>query len=70
MKESEWAAVAEALTGFDFPAGRQDIINHVRQRDADEATVRLVSALPRGVVYRNMVDVRELIMARSGESRG
>jgi hypothetical protein len=69
MDENEWAAVARTLQGFDFPAGRQDIINHVRQRDPDGHTVRLVTALPRGVVYRNIVDVREEIARRSGDAR-
>jgi len=58
MDSTQWTAVAEALQAAGFPANRQDLINHARQRPADDRTLELISALPVGI-YRNLVDVRD-----------
>jgi len=58
--DSGWGAVAEALRDFDFPGNKQDLVNHVRARNADDQTVRLIRALPVGV-YRNISEVRSSV---------
>jgi hypothetical protein len=45
------------LADFDFPGNKQDLVNHARQRQADDRTVRLIRAMPVGV-YRNISEVR------------
>jgi hypothetical protein len=57
MDSSGWAGVAAALADFAFPGNKQDLVNHVRQRQADDRTVRLIRAMPVGV-YRNISEVR------------
>ena len=60
MDSSGWAGVAAALEDFDFPGNKQDLVNHVRQRRADDQTVRLIRAMPVGV-YRNISEVRSSV---------
>jgi hypothetical protein len=57
MHPNEWDELATVLGDVDFPANRQDIINHARQRQATSAAVELLRDLPVGI-YRNLVDVR------------
>jgi hypothetical protein len=65
MHESEWDDVAKILGDVQFPANRQDIINHARARQATEHTLALIRELPVGV-YRNLMDVRISALARGG----
>jgi hypothetical protein len=57
MDTNQWDKVATALRAADFPANRQDLVNHARQSSADEQTVAVLRGLPVGI-YRNLVDVR------------
>jgi hypothetical protein len=57
MDDNQWDAVAEALRAADYPANRQDLINHARHHRADERVLELLRGLPVGI-YRNLVDVR------------
>jgi hypothetical protein len=57
MDTNQWDRIAAALRKADFPANRQDLINHARQAEADEQTVAALRGLPVGI-YRNLVDVR------------
>jgi Protein of unknown function (DUF2795) len=59
MDTNRWDKVAAALRAVDFPANRQDLVNHARQAQADEQTVTALRELPVGI-YRNLVDVRRL----------
>jgi hypothetical protein len=65
MQDSEWDDVARILGDVQFPANRQDIINHARARQATEHTLALIRELPVGV-YRNLMDVRISALARGG----
>jgi hypothetical protein len=67
MQESEWDDVAKILGDVQFPANRQDIINHARARHATENTLALIRELPVGV-YRNLMDVQMSALARGGSS--
>src|SRR3954452_23607230 len=60
MDTTGWDGVAAALEDVDFPANKQDLVNHVRHRQADDRTVRLVRAMPLGV-YRNISEVRSSV---------
>jgi hypothetical protein len=57
MDMEQWDKVAAALQAVDYPANRQDLVNHARQARTDEQTVAVLRALPVGI-YRNLVDVR------------
>jgi uncharacterized protein DUF2795 len=57
MDTEQWDKVAAALRSVDYPANRQDLVNHARQARTDEQTVAVLRALPVGI-YRNLVDVR------------
>jgi hypothetical protein len=60
MDSNGWADVAAALADVDFPANKQDLVNHARVRQVDDRTLNLVRSLP-VAVYRNLVDVRDAL---------
>ncbi|HEX7744398.1 MAG TPA: DUF2795 domain-containing protein [Micromonosporaceae bacterium] len=57
MIEARWADVAEALNNLDFPATKDDIVEHARQRGAPEPVQRLLRGLP-WETYANMSEIR------------
>jgi hypothetical protein len=57
MEQIRWDDIAAVLGDVDFPANKQDIVNHARQRQANGKLLTLISDLPVGI-YRNLVDVR------------
>jgi hypothetical protein len=69
MEKREWDEVAAVLRDVDFPANRQDIVNHARQRQADEQVLAVLGDLPVGV-FRNLVDVRTAADRVAGGTRG
>lgn len=58
MDTQQWDALAVVLRTAQFPANRQDLVNHARAQGADDDTVARLQGLPLGV-YRNLVDVRD-----------
>jgi hypothetical protein len=62
MDSTQWIVVADALRSADFPANRQDLVNHARHQPADDRTLALIAALPIAV-YRNLVDVRDRLQS-------
>jgi hypothetical protein len=58
MDAQQWDAIAAVLRTAQFPANRQDLINHARGQGADDDTVARLQDLP-VTVYRNLVDVRD-----------
>jgi hypothetical protein len=57
MIPASWTDVAEALSDLDFPATKEDIVEHVRRRGAPEPVQRLLRGLP-VETYRNISEVR------------
>lgn len=57
MIKARWADVAEALNNLDFPANKDDIMEHVRQGGAPEPVQRLLRGLP-WETYANMSEIR------------
>ena len=58
MNAQQWEVLAAVLRTAQFPANRQDLVNHARAQGADTDTVARVQDLP-VAVYRNLVDVRD-----------
>jgi hypothetical protein len=57
MINARWADVAEALNDMDFPATKQDIVEHVRRRGAPEPVQRLLRSMP-VETYANISEIR------------
>jgi hypothetical protein len=57
MINARWADVAEALNDIDFPATKQDIVEHVRRRGAPEPVQRLLRGMP-VETYANISEIR------------
>ncbi|MGE5503343.1 MAG: DUF2795 domain-containing protein [Actinomycetota bacterium] len=50
------ANVTHALRGVDFPANKQQLIDHARKQNADEVVMKELQNLP-DQQYTNMADV-------------
>jgi hypothetical protein len=57
MTRARWADVAEALNDLDFPATKDDVVEHARRRGAPEPVQRLLRGLP-WETYANMSEIR------------
>lgn len=59
MESPGWTSVAEALNDLDFPATRQQIVDHALDKRANDA-LRLLRGLP-VETYRNIAEVRRSV---------
>ena len=50
------ANISNYLGGIDFPAGKNDIVEHAKKNGAESDVMKVVEALPEGQ-YENMADV-------------
>lgn len=57
MTHTDWHSVAEALSDLDFPATKQDVVEHVRRNGAPDPVQRLMRTLPLGT-YQNISEIR------------
>jgi hypothetical protein len=57
MTKARWGDVAEALNDLDFPATKDDVVEHARRRAAPEPVQRLLRGLP-WETYANMSEIR------------
>jgi hypothetical protein len=57
MSEATWRSVAEALSDLDFPATKQQVVEHVQRNGAPEPVRRLLRGLPLGT-YQNISEIR------------
>jgi hypothetical protein len=57
MRDADWRSVAEALSDLDFPATKQQVVEHVRQKDVPEPVQRLLRGMPVGT-YQNISEIR------------
>lgn len=60
MDATGWTSVAEALNDLDFPATKQEIVDHALDKRADHAALRLLRGLP-VETYRNISEVRSSV---------
>ena len=58
MNTTAWATVQEVLNDLDFPATKQEIVEHAEGRD--EGAVKLLRALPLAT-YQNISDIRSSV---------
>ena len=63
MDAQQWDALAAVLRTAQFPANRQDLINHARAQGADDDAEAWLHNLP-VTVYRNLIDVRDAARGR------
>ncbi|WP_117209251.1 DUF2795 domain-containing protein [Allorhizocola rhizosphaerae] len=57
--QTAWAQVQEALSDLDFPATKEEVVEHA-SRHAGEAGRKLLRALPLAT-YRNMSEIRSSV---------
>jgi hypothetical protein len=69
MGQNGWAGVAEALNDIDFPADKQQIVDHAQQRDVEHDVLRLLRGLP-VETYRNISEVRSSVPLDPAEDDG
>lgn len=50
------ATIAQALSGIDFPANKQKLIEHARKNNAPEETIQTLQDMP-DEQYTSMADV-------------
>jgi|SRR4051812_20415404 hypothetical protein len=60
MADTGWTAVAEALNDLDFPATKQQIVDHALDKRADHDALRLLRGLP-VETYRNISEIRSSV---------
>jgi hypothetical protein len=57
MIGARWEDVAEVLNDLDFPATKDDVVEHTRRRGAPEPVQRLLRGLP-VETYANISEIR------------
>ncbi|HEX8631787.1 MAG TPA: DUF2795 domain-containing protein [Catenuloplanes sp.] len=60
MENPGWTSVAEALNDLDFPATKQEIVDHALDKRASHDALRLLRGLPIET-YRNISEVRSSV---------
>ena len=65
MTSTGWAQVAETLHDLDFPATRQQIVDHALDKRASHDVLRLVSDLP-AETYPDIATVCTAVAAGTG----
>ncbi|QOV22692.1 DUF2795 domain-containing protein [Anabaenopsis elenkinii] len=48
--------ISKSLSGIDFPANKQDLVNHARQKNASQEILDILQKMPERQ-YGNMADV-------------
>lgn len=48
--------IAKYLKGIDFPAGKEDLVDHAMEQDADEEVIEILNQMP-DRDYKSMADV-------------
>lgn len=50
------ATIAQSLSGIDFPASKQDLVEHAKKNSADQEILEALQQMPDSQ-YSNMADV-------------
>jgi hypothetical protein len=69
MNSSGWASVAETLHDLEFPATRQQIVDHALDKRADHDVLRLIRDLPIET-YPDVATVCTTVAASTGALAG
>ncbi|MEA5513198.1 DUF2795 domain-containing protein [Nodularia sp. UHCC 0506] len=48
--------ISRSLSGIDFPANKQDLVNHAREKKANQEVINVLQQMPERE-YGNMADV-------------
>jgi hypothetical protein len=68
-KVGDFTAVQRVLEDLDFPATKDQIVQHAERHGGDPDAVRLLRTLPLGD-YRNMSEIRSSILIHPGFEDG
>jgi hypothetical protein len=64
MTPTGWASLADTLADLDFPATREQIVDHALDTRADHDVLRLIRGLP-VATYPDLAAVRERVSVGS-----
>ncbi|MBA8825740.1 hypothetical protein FHX42_003106 [Saccharopolyspora lacisalsi] len=62
-------ALEESLLEVDFPAGKEDLVEHARNNGADESTIHALRAMP-PAEYANLTEVERSVWLDKGAEEG
>lgn len=64
-----FTAIREALLDLDYPATKQDIVNHAEQAGTDREVIRALRGLPLAT-YMNVTEVRRSVRLNPADDEG
>jgi hypothetical protein len=69
MAADDFNHVREALKDVDFPADKGELLDHARQRGADQVAIKLLRGLP-PETYDNMGEIRSSVSINEAAEDG
>jgi hypothetical protein len=61
MAKANPVEIQKHLKGVDYPAGKQELIQHARQQKADQDVLSILEQLPDNVEFSNPTDLNKAI---------
>lgn len=61
MAKANPVQIQKHLKGVDYPANKQDLIQHAQRQGADEKVISLLEQLPENEEYENPTDLNKAI---------
>ncbi|WP_414755505.1 DUF2795 domain-containing protein [Anabaena sp. CCY 9910] len=61
MAKANPVQIQKHLKGVDYPASKQELIQHAQQQGADQKIISLLDQLPEDEEYENPTDVNKAI---------
>ncbi len=61
MAKANPVQIQKHLKGVDYPANKQDLIQHAQRQGADEKVISLLEQLPEDEEYENPTDLNKAI---------
>jgi hypothetical protein len=61
MAKANPVQIQKNLKGIDYPASKQELIQHAQRQGADEKVISLLQQLPENEEYKNPTDLNKAI---------
>ncbi|BAT52960.1 unknown protein [Nostoc sp. NIES-3756] len=61
MAKANPVQIQKNLKGIDYPASKQELIQHAQRQGADEKVISLLQQLPENEKYKNPTDLNKAI---------
>ncbi|WP_414551169.1 DUF2795 domain-containing protein [Anabaena sp. CCY 0017] len=61
MTKANPVEIQKHLKGFDYPAGKSDLIKHAKQQGADQDVISILEQLPENEEYETPTDLNKAI---------